>query len=366
MSLNFYLPTRVFLDEDCVRKNAAVFKTLGKKALIVTGHKSARLNGSLQDVTDALESQGLGYELFDRVESNPSIETARAGAACAVQTGADFIIGIGGGSPMDAAKAIALLSRQPLTDDELFSGRYAPDVLPLVLLPTTAGTGSEVTQYAILTNDKAQTKTSIATPHLFPKVAMVDAKYTAGLPQKTTVNTAIDALSHSIEGMLAIRANSLLDLLAAESITKIAGAFEKLRTGQVDAACRAELIYASTLGGMVIAHTGTTAVHSMGYSLTYFHHIDHGRANGLLLAAFFRFVEQKNPAVIHRILDIMQLPDTAAFAGVLDGLLGEKENIRPQEFEAFADIAIKAKNIANCTVVPTRDDLYRMYVESFS
>lgn len=366
MSVNFFLPTKIIIDEDCVKKNAPLFKKMGKKALIVTGRHSARENGALQDVTDALAFQDIDYVLFDKVESNPSIATVRDGAAAAKESGADFVIGIGGGSPMDAAKAIALIASQDLSDAELFAGSYSSDILPLVLLPTTAGTGSEVTQYSILTDDNAQSKTSIATPLLFPKIAMVDAKYTAGLPLKTTINTAIDALSHSIEGMLATRANSLSDLLAAESIAKIASNFDKLLSGKVDAACRADLIYSSTLGGIVIAHTGTTAVHSMGYSLTYFHHIDHGRANGLLLAAFFSFIEKQNPSAIRRLLDIMGLSSTAAFKNVLSRLLGEKETITTQDFEKFAGIAIKAKNITNCIFVPNEQDLYNMYVESFT
>lgn len=365
MSLNFFLPTKILIDEDCVKKNSGLLSSLGKKALIVTGKHSARASGALQDVIESLASQSIEYVLFDKIESNPTIFIARKGAEFAKASGAQFIIGIGGGSPMDAAKAIALLSCQELSDDELFSGYYKADVLPLVLLPTTAGTGSEVTPSSILTNDKAQTKSCITTPLIFPKIAMIDAKYTMGLPINITINTAIDALSHAVEGMLAIKANTLIDLLATESISKIAGSFDKLLNGNLDAACRANLIYASTLAGMVIAHTGTTAVHAMGYSLTYFKHIDHGRANGLLLAAFFSFVEKQNPAVIRRLLDIMKLQNTAAFKKYLNLLLGEKEKIDKQEIGKFADIAIKAKNIANCSVVPNRQDLYNIYMESF-
>lgn len=366
MSVQFFLPTKVILDENCVQKSAALLKTFGQKALIVTGRHSAKANGSLQDVTDALASQGISHVLFDRIDSNPDIPTVRAGAAFARENGADFVIGIGGGSPMDASKAIALLARQDIPDERLFSGPYGPDILPLVLLPTTAGTGSEVTQYSILTNDAAQTKTSIATPLLFPKLALLDHRYTSGLPLRTTVNTAVDALSHAIEGILATRANSLVDLLATESIQKISGNFGRLAAGTVDPAARAELLYASTLAGIVIAHTGTTAVHSMGYSLTYFHHIDHGRANGLLLGAFFSFIEKQSPAVIRRLLDIMGLKNTQAFKDILAKLLGEKERITREEFAQYAALAIQAKNIANCTVVPTEQDLFDMYVESFS
>ena len=118
---------------------------------------------------------------------------------------------IGGGSPMDAAKAIALLACQDIPESALFSGEYGTEVLPMVHIPTTAGTGSEVTQYAVLTNDAAQTKTSLASPMLFPKYALLDAKYMSGLSLSTTINTAMDALSHVIEGMLSIRANAMTD-----------------------------------------------------------------------------------------------------------------------------------------------------------
>lgn len=365
MAVRFDMPTRVLLEADCVKKNAAQLAALGKKALIVTGAHSARACGALQDMTEALSAQGCGFAVFGRVEANPSIATVRAGAAAAREAGADFVVGIGGGSPMDAAKAVALLARQEIADGALFSGRYAPDILPLALVPTTAGTGSEVTQYSVLTNDEAQTKTSIASPLLFPKLALVDPRYTAGLPLRTTVNTAIDALSHCVEGMLSARANPLADLLAGEGIRKISGRFGELLSGKIGPEARADLIYASTLGGMVIAHTGTTAVHSMGYSLTYFHHIDHGRANGLLLASFLAFVEKKDPETVRRIAGLMGLGGTGGIRDALGRLLGEKETLTAEELERFADLSIKARNIANCAVVPNREDLRRMYAESF-
>lgn len=366
MPINFFLPTRILMDDGCVRKHAAVFKELGKKALIVTGKHSAKANGSLQDVADTLTAQGIDYTVFDRVETNPSIANVREGAAFAKEHHVDFVIGIGGGSPMDASKAIALLACQDLADEVLFTGPYTQDILPLVLLPTTAGTGSEVTQYSILTNDRAQSKTSIANPLIFPKIAMIDAKYTQNLPLRTTIHTAIDALSHSIEGSLSKRSNALVDLLAEESIRLIATYFEDLIHDRLDARTRADLIYASMLGGMVIAQTGTTAVHAMGYSLTYFHHIDHGRANGLILPSFLAFLEKQNPEPVHHIVDIMGLKSTAAFRDVINRLLGEKETITNEEFRKFSGIAIKAKNIPGCLTVPTEEDLYQMYVESFS
>ena len=191
--IHFSLPTHVFLETDAVAHHAALFAR-GKKAMIVTGRTSAKRNGAQDDVVAALAQHQIPYVLYDAVPSNPDIETCYEGARIAKEAGADFVIAIGGGSPMDAGKAIALLAASPLSRDQLFTGPYTA-ALPLIHIPTTSGTGSEVTPYAILSDDEAQTKRSIATPLLFPQVALLDPKYQAQLPHRTTVNTALDALT---------------------------------------------------------------------------------------------------------------------------------------------------------------------------
>lgn len=365
MNINFYMPTKVIMGVGCIEQNKALFKTLGKKAMLVTGAKSAKLNGSQQDVIKALESLEIAYIIYDKVMSNPTIDCAYEGAKLAKEESVDFVIAIGGGSPMDAAKAIALLAAQEVATEDLFSGNYQDKVLPMVHIPTTAGTGSEVTQYAILTNDKAKTKTSIATPFIFPKIAFCDPSYMMALGKTTTINTAIDALSHAVEGMLSVRATSLTDALAAESIRAITSCYQALKQGKLNLEQRGILLYASSLAGIVIAHTGTTAVHSMGYSLTYFRDIDHGRANGLLMTNFFRFVAKTKPELINKVLKEIDLKDIDAFEKWIDELLGKKEVITEQEMVQFADIAIKAKNIPNCQVVPCLEDLKEVYHQSF-
>lgn len=365
MNISHLTPTKILMGKNCVSANAGVLAGLGKKALLVTGRNSAKANGSLKDVTDALSANGQAYALYDQVMSNPTIACAYEGAAFARSENCDFVIAIGGGSPMDAAKAMALLARQDIPEEQLFSGPYTADVLPMVFIPTTAGTGSEVTQYSILTNDRLQTKTSIASPVLFPAVAMLDAKYTEGLSHATAVNTAVDALSHSVEGMLSNRANPLSDCLAAESIRRIASCFASMGENALTPEDRENLLYASTLGGLVIANTGTTAVHAMGYSLTYFKDIDHGRANGLLLAEFLRFVEKSAPAKIRDILACAGLESVDAFASALKSLLGDPEPITAEEIARYTEIAIKAKNIGNCIAIPDEAELTRVYTASF-
>lgn len=365
MNKFYYMPTKVIMGDGCIAAGSGLLAEMGNKALIVTGKHSAKANGSLEDVITVLNSNKQEYVIYDSVMANPTIECAYDGAAFAKRNSVDFVIAIGGGSPMDAAKAMALLARQDIKEEDLFSGVYTGDVLPMAFVPTTAGTGSEVTQYSILTNHRAETKTSIASPVIFPKLAFLDAKYMEGLSYTTTINTAIDALSHSVEGMLSNRASTISDSLAMESISLIASCFEAMKKNSLTHEQRESLLYASTLGGMVIANTGTTAVHSMGYSLTYYKDIDHGRANGLLLAAFLAFVEKSLPDRVKTILSCMKQSSTAEFSKVLKDLLGERENITLDEINSYTAKAMKTKNITNCMVVPQREDLLETFKASF-
>lgn len=366
MIKQFYMPTKVVMGENCISLNSDLIAGMGTKALIVTGAHSAKANGALEDVINVLKSNSQSYAVFDRVMANPTVECAYEGATFASENEVDFIIAIGGGSPMDAAKAMALLAKQNVPEEKLFSGDYINCVLPIAAIPTTAGTGSEVTQYSILTNHKAQTKTSIASAILFPKLAFLDARYMKGLSYTTTINTAIDALSHSIEGMLSIRASSVTDSLAQESIRLIASCFTGLKQCTLTQEQRFDLLKASMLGGMVIANTGTTAVHAMGYSLTYFKDIDHGRANGLLLAEFMRFVEDIFPKRIQSILCQMQMRTVDEFSKILNGLLGDRETLKRDEIEKYTQLAMKTKNIANCIITPEESDLNSIFKDSFN
>lgn len=372
MSKNYYLPTRVVSGIDCIRENAGRFAALGKAALIVTGGRSAKITGALQDVEEALASQGIRYAVYDKVTANPTIPCAYDGAEAARSFGADFIVAIGGGSPMDAAKAMALLAAQTISPDKLFSGSYLPEVLPIAAVPTTAGTGSEVTQYSILTNDAAETKTSIATELIFPAIAFLDARYTESLPFETTVNTTIDALSHAVEGMLSVRASTFSDLQAKRSLHAIASTFPALliwKRGETQGLSRAQretLLFASTLAGMVIAQTGTTAVHAMGYSLTYFRHVDHGRANGLLLGRYLAFAAEKNPERVASILSAGGFSDPAVFVASLENLLGKRESIDSEEAEKYAKLAAKTKNIANGIIPTTTEDMRQIYLDALN
>ena len=359
----FYCPVHIITGTDCIKNNAAIFGELGETALIVTGKSSAK-NGSLADVEEALKKNGQEYAVYDEVSANPGIDCVRRGADMARRCRADFIVAIGGGSPMDAAKAIALLARQNIPNGELFGGKYSSDVLPMIHIPTTAGTGSEVTQYAILTDDVRESKTSISSFYIFPQYALLDGKYMLGLGRDTTINTAVDALSHAVEGMLSVKASEMTDLLAAEAAGTVFGMFGKLSSGELSLDDRNALLRAATLAGMVIANTGTTAVHAMGYSLTYYKHIDHGRANGLLLGELMRYCQKKLPQRAAAALRACGCANADEFAGALSSLLGERERLTDAECEKYAQKAMAASNIANCAYSPTEADLYAILKKS--
>lgn len=366
MNINFYMPTKVIMADECIQKNASLLKSYGETALIVTGLYSAKSNGSLDDITGVLTSLGMKFHVYDRVMANPTVSCVYEGAAYARERGVDFVIGIGGGSAMDAAKAIALLAVQDIPEEELFLNQFRQEALPLIMIPTTAGTGSEVTSNSILTSDRLQTKRSISAPVLFPGLALLDARYMKNLSMTITINTALDALSHAIEGMLSVRATELSNYFAVESIKRITQCLKYLSPESSDTAgltpdIREKLLYGSMLAGIVICHTGTTAVHAMGYSLTYFKNIEHGRANALLLPSFLRFTARSDMDSVNRILLCMGLEAIDEFEALILRLIGEREFITSKELERFTEISSGAKSIGNSKVVPAKEDICSIY-----
>lgn len=202
---SFFMPTRIIYGAGSIKAEAESL-VLGKKALIVTGRKSAKASGALDDVLAALSTD---YVIFDQVENNPRVDTTVRGGKLARDSGCDFVIAIGGGSPLDAAKAIAVLAVNDVEPLTLYTDGWSNKALPIAAVPTTAGTGSEVTQYAVLTIDEEETKKGLRGPDLFPTKAFLDPKYTQSLPLDVTVDTAVDALSHLVEGYLSNRASPM-------------------------------------------------------------------------------------------------------------------------------------------------------------
>ena len=287
--MNFFVPVNVNTDKGCVGASADTLRKLGKACLIVTGKSAARKSGALDDVIAALDSVGVAYAHFDGIEQNPSYASCLAAAQMAKAAGAEFIIGIGGGSPLDAAKAIAVLTACTDTSAEaLFGGHWDAAPLPIVAVGTTAGTGSEVTPVAVITTPEGR-KTSFRAPSLYPVLALGDATYTASLSPDFTRSTALDALAHCMESYFNRTANEISRLFATKGIAILLAMLK--RTAECDIAPltyeeREALYHASLYGGLAISVTGTAFPHALGYFLSEEHGIPHGNACAVYLEEF--------------------------------------------------------------------------------
>jgi alcohol dehydrogenase class IV len=286
-------PARIVFGAGTVREVGGIAGGLGRQALLVGG-KSRRQEAA---VTQPLAAAGVRWTAFS-VDGEPTVDLARAGAAAARAAGCDLVIGFGGGSALDAAKAIAALAANggdPLDYLEVV-GRGQPltrPSLPLIAIPTTAGTGSEVTRNAVLASPEHGLKASLRSPLMLPRVAIVDPDLLAGLPPAVLAASGLDALSQLIEPFLSLRANPFTDGLAREGIRRSASAlpraYDAAQAGlAVAPGERASLAFASLAGGLCLANAGLGAVHGFAAPLGGMFAAPHGAVCAALLPAVLR------------------------------------------------------------------------------
>jgi len=360
--INYHMPTRILLDEEVVLKNSPLFLSYGDRALIVTGKTSSIKNGSLKDVISALKKEGITYDIFNNVEENPSLETVEDIATLGRSQKSDFIIGIGGGSPIDAAKAAGVLIMNPTaTRFDLFNSPNLKSV-PIIAVPTTAGTGTETTPYSILTDNQLQTKHGIC-QKIFPDIALLDIKYLMFLPERITINTSIDALTHLVEGYLSSKSNIVSDALAEKGLKLFGECLNMIKEKDFTYTVREKLMLASTIAGMVIAQTATSLPHAMGYALTYFHKVPHGKANGILLKSYLEFCEDENK--VRKILYLLTLENLDELGVFLNDMLGCVDNVSYEEVCSYSDKIISNKGkLKNHPTPVTIEDIIKIYKNS--
>ncbi len=293
MEFSFHFPTELCFGRGIVQRKSAALR-LGARAFIVTGKHSGRASGALADVIAALTHEKIECSVFEGIGNNPDVEQCRAVGAQARAFGAEFIIGIGGGSPLDAAKAVAVFAANDIPAEQLFTNQYENGVLPIVAVPTTSGTGSEATPWSVMTWHAVKTKRSFGSRETYPRVALLDPAYTDNLPLAITRSTAMDAFTHCFESVISVKASPVTDALNFHALSRFGKLMPQLEAGDV-VSLRDELMLISLLGGITISHTGTTLMHSIAYPLTYFHGTAHGLANAFVLPVYLRELAAHRP-----------------------------------------------------------------------
>ena len=366
MPFDYQLPTQLFFGASRVDETGKIVAAYGRKPLIVTGKSSAK-SGLLARVTAQLGD----YAVFDGVVQNPLTTTVEEGLAILRQNGCDMVLGIGGGSPMDTAKAIAFMAKNDGdVNDYIMLRRMGSDALPVVLIPTTSGTGSEANCFAVLTNPKTNDKKSIKSPAIFPKASILDPALLLTQPPHVAASTGFDALSHNIEAYIANRAQPITKLLAAEGIRIAFTYLDRIQAYPADLDAYGQVMLASTYGGMAICMNGVGLPHAMEHPVSGLHNVVHGQGLAVLTPAIMRFNADKAPervAELAVLLGFAGQDDEAraaanAFCDQLDALVKRLGltftlsalGVRPGDIAWLADnaAALMGANITNNPYVP--------------
>ncbi|MEJ8858798.1 iron-containing alcohol dehydrogenase [Variovorax robiniae] len=350
-----------------------------RNALVVTdGGLSAA--GMLDEALTGFARLGLRASIFSDVRADPSEDVILAAVAAARNCEADCVVGFGGGSSMDVAKLAALLARSGESLVHVYGVDQAKGPrLPLVLVPTTAGTGSEVTAISIVTTGEGEKK-GVVSPLLLPDLALLDAELTLGLPPHVTAATGIDAMVHAIEAFTSKRLkNPLSDCLAREALRLLSGALHRACSDGQDVQAREDMLLGACLAGMAFANAPVAAVHALAYPVGARFHVPHGLSNSLVLAPVIRFNLEAATPQYAQLSEIVcpgvigtQADKARALIDYLGGLAGElglptrlrEVGITEEDVTMLADDAMKqTRLLVNNPRELSRNDAVLLYRE---
>jgi len=381
----YFQPTEIIYGPGRVEEAGDVIARFGKRCLIVSMPESGALEALYIRVKTYLRESGVAFEHFDGVVPNPTTDCVSAGADLAKELGADVVLGVGGGSSMDTAKAIAVEATHPGTAWDYLWFRDTPPTektLPIIAVTTSSGTGSQITQVAVVTNTAEKTKSAIFNNRIYPKVGIVDPALMVTIPPHVTASTGLDVFCHAFESYLHVNASPYTDLLALEAIRLVA---EYLPTAVEDGSnveAREAMAWADTLAGLCIANAGVTLPHGIGMTIGgYCPHVMHGEALAVTYPQFTRYTYPyavDKFAAMGRIFnsDLKDEPDEVAAeksCEVLDDFLKkigmwlslEGLGVSEEEVVLITDHSQVLPDYKNNPRVATRDDIYEILTNSY-
>ena len=381
MASKFIMPKQVISGADALGQSKEVIRTLGTKALVVSGKVMNRI-GNVRIVTDLLDEIGIGWAVYDDITGEPDDVMIDGGVEAYKANGCDFLIAIGGGSPMDSMKAIGALITNPGKIADYMGKEITNPLPPMVAIPTTAGTGSEATQFTIITDTKTSIKMLLKGTVLIPDVAIVDASFTVSSPKSVTNATGLDALTHAVEGYTSKKASPLTDVFAMDAVKRIFKYLPRAYADGEDMEAREEMILAALEAGVVINNSSVTLVHGMSRPIGANFHVPHGLSNAMLLKVCLTFAldgtyerfadlgraigaatEKENDetaakaflTAIIELCETLEVPTLAEY--------GVDKEAFFEVMDKMAEDAIASGSPRNTRKTTTKEDVLRMYKE---
>ncbi len=311
-----FSPNKVIFGLGASANAAAEVSCLRGGKVLVVSDPGVIAAGLLESVERSLEEDGIAYEIYDRVEPEPPSGVIDEGAAVFKSAGCDVIVGVGGGSSLDVAKGISILTANPGRILDYIGIDTVPRKgAPMILVPTTAGTGSEVTRVLVMTDEEQNRKSVVFTPFALPDTAIVDPLLTLSMPSVVTADTGVDALVHAVEAYVSMNATVFSDLWAEEAI-RLIGTYLPIACAKgSNRDARYYMSLAATLAGLAFTSGGLGAVHALAYPLGTEYHMTHGRTNAMMLPHVMNFNLPGNPGKYARIAELLG-QDTAGLSAL--------------------------------------------------
>lgn len=285
---HFVIPNHTVVGTNVLGEAAPLLKKMGNKAFIVTGRHVA-VSDMMKQLTALLDENGIGCVIFDGITGEPTDTMIENGVEMLKSSGCDFIIGIGGGSPLDSAKAIAAMAVNEGSIADYNGKEITGEILPLAAIPTTAGTGSEATKFTVITDSEKGIKMLLKGDVLVPKLAIVDSSFTVGAPKSVTSATGLDALTHAVEAYTSRKAFSMTDTLALSAVKRIMKYLPIAYREPDNSLAREQMSVAALEAGICINNSSVTIVHGMSRPIGALFHVPHGMSNAMLLKECLSF-----------------------------------------------------------------------------
>ena len=285
---HFVIPNHTVVGTNVLGEAAPLLKKMGNKAFIVTG-KHVAVSDMMKQLTALLDENGIDCVIFDGITGEPTDTMIENGVEMLKSSGCDFIIGIGGGSPLDSAKAIAAMAVNEGSIADYNGKEIMGEILPLAAIPTTAGTGSEATKFTVITDSEKGIKMLLKGDVLVPKLAIVDSSFTVGAPKSVTSATGLDALTHAVEAYTSRKAFSMTDTLAVSAVKRIMKYLPIAYKEPDNSLAREQMSIAALEAGICINNSSVTIVHGMSRPIGALFHVPHGMSNAMLLKECLSF-----------------------------------------------------------------------------